>query len=96
MKIFLLFYAIASVCKFLGKAISCLCKKKPKVEPSAISTARNWYGICDGCGKKDGLHRFEGKRYCAKCHSKLKAEKDLGVKTDPDYWGKRNEHIKRN
>ena len=35
----------------------------------------DWYGICDNCGKKDGLHRMNGKHYCAMCHAKLKAEK---------------------
>ena len=82
MKIFLLFYAIASFFRFLGKAIGCLFRKKSKAEPSTTSVSRNWYGICDACGRKDGLHRFEGKQYCAKCHARLKTEKDLDIKID--------------
>jgi len=88
MKIFLVFYAIASVFKFLGRAIRRLFRKSPKAQAASASTSRNWYGICDCCGNKDGLHRFEGKRYCAKCYARFKTEKDLGVKIDPNYWEK--------
>ena len=63
------------------------CHRKPfqrqaKVESVETSVSRDWYGICENCGKKDGLHRFEGKKYCAKCHAKLKTAKKFGI--DPE------------
>lgn len=95
MKIFLAFYAIVSFFKFLASAVGCLFKKRPKVKSSATSASRDWYGVCDGCGRKDGLHRFEGKRYCAYCSARLETEKKLGIEIDRNYWEKRNEHIKK-
>ncbi len=54
------------------KLIKFLANRKHK---NNMSNNSNWYGICENCGKKDGLHRLNGERYCALCHAKLKAEK---------------------
>ena len=80
MKIFLAMYAVASILKFLGNAIGSLFRPRRKAQPTT-SISGDWYGICEKCGTKGGLHRFEGKRYCAKCHAWLSAEKKCGVKT---------------
>lgn len=82
MKLFLLFYAIAAVFKFIARMFSSLFRRlsAKKVEPT--QTTLDWYGICEKCGTKSGLHRFEGKRYCAMCHARLTAEKKYGKKQD--------------
>lgn len=77
MKLFLLFYAIATVFKFIARMISSLFRLKPTCKTEPMQTTRDWYGICDNCGIKGGLHTFEGKRYCAKCHARLSVEKSM-------------------
>ncbi len=79
-KILLLIYAIATVFKFIVTAIIRLLRPKSKSQTTTTSVSNNWYGICEKCGTKGGLHRFEGKRYCAMCHARLSAEKKYGVK----------------
>lgn len=81
MKLFLVFYAAVSVLKLFGTAISRLLRPKPNAKPATTSVSGDWYGICEKCGTKSGLHRFEGKRYCAMCHARLTAEKKCGTKT---------------
>lgn len=73
------------VCRSINPKVPWKCNRQ-SVPPKEKSTANNlniwyWYGICEKCGTKGGLHRFEGKRYCAKCHAWLSAEKKCGVKT---------------
>ena len=72
-KLVLYLIAFGSIFKNTTRVFSnLLSRRKNKfVEPPH----NNWYGICENCGKKDGLHRLDGKRYCARCHAKLKTEK---------------------
>ena len=79
-KIVLVLYAIAGIFKFIGTAISSLFRPKTKPQITTTSVSGTWYGICEKCGTKGGLHRFEGKRYCAVCHARLTAEKKCGAK----------------
>ena len=72
MKLLIFLMAFGVIFKMVAYAISrlfSLTRTKEFTEPSTSS----WYGICDNCGKKSGLHRFHGKRYCAVCHATLKA-----------------------
>lgn len=80
MKILLLFMAVASVFKFVARAISSVFRyfKKEKVSPEPIR--RDWYGNCENCGMLGGLHRFQGKRYCAMCYARIKTEWDFSKK----------------
>jgi len=80
-KIILVFYAAADILKTLINAFSVLFRPRTKAQTTTTSISGEWYGICEKCGTKGGLHRFEGKRYCAKCHAWLSAEKKCGVKT---------------
>lgn len=82
MKLLLVFYAIIEFFKFLVNIICRLFRKKPKTQSTYTSTSDNWYGICENCGKKGGLHRLDGKRYCAKCYARLKTEKDFSAKIE--------------
>ena len=84
MKLLLFFYAIATVFKFIAGTISSLFRLKPTCKTEPIKTTRDWYGVCDKCGVKGGLHSFEGKRYCAKCHARLSTEKKFGIKSDSE------------
>ena len=79
MKILLVFLIIGELFVTIGKAISHLFQPSAKSKV-ATSVSDSWYGICEKCGRKDGLHRFEGKKYCAMCHAKLIAEKKLKAK----------------
>lgn len=89
MKILLIFYAIALVFKYIWNVFASLFRtifrRKKKADTLSTSASRDWYGICENCGIKGGLHRFEGKRYCAKCHARFKTEKQFGVKIDPKW-----------
>lgn len=79
MKILLVFLVVGELFVTIGKAISRLFQPKAKSK-AATSISDGWYGICEKCGRKDGLHRFEGKKYCAVCHARLVAEKKLKAK----------------
>ena len=79
-KIVLALYAVVSLFKLAGSAISHLFQPKGKSQVSSTSVSGGWYGICEKCGAKGGLHQFEGKRYCAVCHARLTAEKKYGAK----------------
>jgi len=79
MKILLVFLIIGEFFVMIGKAISHLFQPSAKSKV-ATSVLDSWYGICEKCGRKDGLHRFEGKEYCAMCHARLTAEKKLKAK----------------
>ena len=88
MKIALLFMMMATVVKFVARAISSVFQyfKKEKVSPEPIR--RDWYGNCENCGKYGGLHRFQGKRYCAVCHAQIKTEYDFAKKKQVEQTGK--------
>lgn len=81
MKLLIVIMAFCVILKIVVSAISrlfSLTRKKEYTEPSTS----NWYGICDNCGKKSGLHRFHGKRYCAVCHATLKAHESANNQGD--------------
>lgn len=82
MKIFLLLYGIVSVFKFIGNTIASLFRKKKKLELPSTSISLTWNTPCAKCGEKGGIHRFEGKKYCARCHARLYAEKKCGADTN--------------
>ena len=84
MKIALLFMTLATVAKFVARAMSSVCRllKKKKASPEPIR--RDWYGNCENCGRLGGLHRFQGKRYCAMCHARIKTEWDFSKKEQKD------------
>ncbi len=65
---------------YIVKWLIGLFSKKKSVAETTVS--RNWYGICERCGKKSGLHRFEGNRYCAMCYAILKTEKTMAEKSE--------------
>ena len=52
--------------------------KKEKESPKTIR--RQWYGVCEECGKTDGLHKLQGKQYCARCYARIKTEQDFARK----------------
>lgn len=79
-KIILFILVITEIFIMIGKVISRLFHSKSKLQSATSSISYNWYGECEKCGKKGGLHRFEGKRYCAMCHARLTAEKKYGGK----------------
>lgn len=75
----LLFYIIKSLVNYIGRL-----KRKSNSENQSIN---DWYGVCEKCGKTDGLHRLNGKRYCAMCHARIKTEQQFADK----YNGENNE-----
>ena len=84
MKIFIIFYAIALVFKFiisilvnLVKSIIGIFRKKPEEETESTVNPPIWKCFCSKCGAKGGIHRFEGKKYCFDCHYALMKEKIL-------------------
>ena len=79
MKILLVFLVVGELFVMIGTAIGHLFQPKAKSR-TATPVSDSWYGICEKCGRKDGLHRFEGKKYCAMCHARLTAEKKLRAK----------------
>ena len=81
MKILLVFLVVGELFVMIGTAIGHLFQPKAK-SSTTISVANSWYGICEKCGIKDGLHRFEGKKYCAMCHARLTAEKKTQSKEE--------------
>lgn len=52
-------------------------KRKKELQPFYEKRRQEWYGICENCGTKGGLHRFHGKKYCANCHARIKTQYDL-------------------
>ena len=80
MKILLVFLVVEELFAMIGKAICQLFQPKSKIVITSVSDS--WYGICEKCGRKDGLHRLEGKKYCAMCHARLTAEKKYGAKQE--------------
>lgn len=52
-------------------------KRKKDLQPFYEKRRQEWYGICENCGTKGGLHRFHGKKYCANCHARIKTQYDL-------------------
>ena len=69
-----------TVIKFIAGVISSAFRyfKKEKVSPEPIR--RDWYGNCENCGILGGLHRLDGKRYCAMCYARIKTERDFSKK----------------
>lgn len=82
MKLFLFFYALFAIVKFIGNAIGNLIHRFAKAKSNTTQINRDWYGICDNCGKKDGLHRLDGKRYCAMCYARISTEKKFAAKQE--------------
>ena len=76
----LVIYAVVFILKVFGHATNYLFRPRSMSQVSGTSVSGNWYGICEKCGTKGGLHRFDGKRYCAVCHAQLTAEKNCGTK----------------
>lgn len=56
-------------------------KRRKEWQPFYEKRHQEWYGICENCGTKGGLHRFHGKKYCANCHARIKTEHDLSKKS---------------
>ncbi len=56
-------------------------KRRKEWQPFYEKRHQEWYGICENCGTKGGLHRFHGKKYCANCHARIKIEHDLSKKS---------------
>lgn len=76
MKILLIFMAIAELFKFIGKVVSAAIPSFPKKKAPTEPIRRKWYGNCENCGILSGLHRLDGKRYCAKCYARIKTKRD--------------------
>ena len=58
MKIFLVFYAVIGFLKFLGTVACRIFREKPKADTSSAPPSLDWYGVCDKCGNKAGLHKL--------------------------------------
>ena len=56
-------------------------KRRKEWQPFYEKRHQEWYGICENCGTKGGLHRFHGKKYCANCHARIKTQYDLSKKS---------------
>jgi len=56
-------------------------KSKEYWQPFYEKRRQEWYGTCANCGKEGGLHRFQGKKYCAICHARIKTEYNLSKKS---------------
>ena len=81
MKSIIFAFAAIAIIKIIYAIIKRISSKK---HSSFSAPSRDWYGTCEKCGKTDGLHRFEGKKYCAWCYAKLKTEKKYGVTKNQD------------
>lgn len=79
-KLLLLVTLAAELLKPIFRAFASLfhSTRKETLTPEPLN--EDWYGNCQNCGKKDGLHRFQGKRYCAVCHARIKTEYDFAKK----------------
>lgn len=66
----LIVYEIIKIIASVVSNFRSLSQKREYSEHSSI----NWYGICDNCGIKSGLHKLTGKRYCATCHATIKTK----------------------
>ena len=80
MKFLLCIVVVGEILTMILKALSKISLTYNRKETSASQARRDWYGVCDNCGKTDGLHRLDGKRYCAMCHAKIKTERDFAKK----------------
>ena len=71
---------VAELLKVIFRAFASLfySVKKETTTPEPLN--KDWYGNCENCGKFGGLHRFQGKRYCAVCHARIKTEYDFAKK----------------
>ena len=76
-KVALVFVIIGEFVLFIVKAVSWIFQRLMKKDAAPEPTRRDWYGTCESCGKRDGLHSFQGKRYCAMCHARIKSEYDF-------------------
>ena len=83
MELGLWFYIAFVVVLFaFGAIVSLICwirNKNKELDLPSTSISLNWKNPCANCGEKGGTHRFEGKKYCARCHAKLYAEKKCGA-----------------
>ena len=83
-KLLLLVILVFKVLENVIRAITKVFQTRQNRNDSKESFVRDWYGICENCGKKDGLHRFHGKRYCARCYAQIKTEWDFAKKAKKD------------
>lgn len=91
MKIALLFMTVAAIFKFIAGVISRAFRHFKKEKASSEPIRRDWYGNCENCGTLGGLHKFQGKRYCAACHARIKTEWDFTKKAQKDDMSKETE-----
>ena len=83
-KLFLLVMLVFMVLKTVIRAIAKVFQLGQNRKDSKESFVSDWYGVCENCGKKDGLHRFQVKRYCARCYAQIKTEWDFAKKAKND------------
>ncbi len=82
-KIWLFLIGIFEIIKMIVSVVLRLFSS-PRKKYISESLSSTWYGFCDKCGKKGGLHSFEGKEYCATCHAWLSAEKKYDIKQEDE------------
>lgn len=81
MNVLMLFMTAAELFKFIARSVSSALRSFHKKNVQPEPPKRDWYGNCENCGKMDSLHRFQGKRYCAMRHARIKTEYDFAKKT---------------
>lgn len=79
-KVAIVFVIIGEFLLFIAKAVLWIFQQLTKKDVAPELPHRDWYGECENCGKRDGLHRFQGKRYCAVCYAHIKTEYDFAKK----------------
>ena len=79
-KVAIVFVIIGEFVLFIAKAVSWIFQRLTKKDAAPEPPRRDWYGNCENCGKLGGLHRFQGKRYCAVCHARIKTDYDFAKK----------------
>ena len=84
MEIAVAILVIGEILLVIAKAVSGIVQFLKRKEEPERPPLRDWYGYCEKCGKLDGLHRFQGKKYCAWCHARIKTESDLAKKKQKD------------
>ena len=79
-KLLLLCMFVAKLLKVIFRALTSLFRSRKRATATLEPPKRDWYGNCENCGKLDGLHKFQGKRYCAMCYARIKTEYDFSKK----------------
>lgn len=88
MKIAVIVLVVGEVVLLIAKAVSGIIRFIKKDKAPSEPIRRDWYGNCENCGTLGGLHRFQGKRYCAVCYARIKTEWDFAKKAQKDHSGK--------